>query len=87
MQTVPFIIYVLCFLTCIVCGFLLARTYHRTRVRLLLWSALCFCGLAVSNLFLLLDLIIFPDIDLLPIRAVATLAGLAVLLYGFVWES
>ncbi len=65
---------------------LLARGYRRTRVKLLFWSALCFVGLALNNLFLTLDTIVFPDINLMPLRRLPTGAALVVLLFGFIWE-
>jgi len=80
-------VYVLCFATSLVCVVLLARSYRRTRVPLLLWVGLCFAGLAGNNFFLLLDLIFFPTVDLLAVRQLAQLAALGVLLYGFIWKA
>ena len=53
----------------------------------LLWSALCFVGLSLNNALLVLDLLVFPDIDLRLPRLLAALAGLLFLLYGFIWEA
>ena len=61
------IIYGLCGLTSLLSAALLWRGYLRSRYRLLLWSALCFTGLTLSNLLLMLDKLIFPDVDLLPL--------------------
>lgn len=67
---------------------LLGRSYMRSRNRLLLWSALAFVGLALNNLVVVCDLIIWPvEVDLLPLRYLLALAGLGVLLYGFIWEA
>jgi hypothetical protein len=63
------------------------RTYRRGRARLLFWSALCFFFLAVGNILLFIDLIILPDYDLSVVRDCVTLAALAMLLYGLVWET
>jgi predicted transcriptional regulator len=83
----PFV-YVLCALTSGACMVLLAAQYRRKRSRLLFWSALCFVGLAVNNLLLFLDLVIFPtEIDLQLLRLVASAAALGVLLFGFIWET
>ena len=46
---VPTLVYLLCFLTSSICALLLGRSYARTRSRLLLWSAICFCLLALAN--------------------------------------
>jgi hypothetical protein len=62
------------------------RSYLRTRTRLLLWSAIAFVFLAVNNFFVLGDMILFPDFNLLPFRYVAALGAVCVLIYGFIWE-
>jgi hypothetical protein len=84
---VPAIIYLLCMATSAICAVLLGRTYHRTRSRLLLWTALSFALLALNNLFLVLDMLVFLKADLWPLRAISFQAALLVLLYGFIWES
>jgi hypothetical protein len=67
---------------------LLFRGYARTGVRLLLWSALCFIFLTTNNVILFLDTIVFPtQFDLRPFRLSAALAGVACLLYAFIWEA
>jgi len=82
------IVYLLCLATSLVCMLLLWRGYLRSRTSLLLWSALCFVGLALNNLLLFLDVVIFPvEVDLLPYRVATLLAGIGLLLYGFVWEA
>ena len=81
-------VYLLCALTSGVCMFLLGAQYKRTRSRLLFWSALCFVGLALNNLLLFLDLVIFPTaIDLQLPRLIASAAAVGVLLFGFIWET
>lgn len=81
------VIYSIITLTCLVCAVMLLRSYQRTHSHMLLWSGLCFAGLTVSNLFLVLDRIVYPDIDLSIIRLTAALVGLLLLLYGLIWES
>jgi hypothetical protein len=73
-------------LTSITCMVLLFRGYATSRVRLLLWSALCFVFLSANNLFLVLDLA-NPDTDLRPHRLVTALLGVSFLLYGFIREA
>ncbi|HVG24105.1 MAG TPA: DUF5985 family protein [Thermoanaerobaculia bacterium] len=80
-------IYILCALTSIFCAFLLARGYHRSGVRLLFWSALCFAGLALNNIVLLIDVSLLPDVDLTVWRAVPAVIGVLLLVYGLVWEA
>jgi len=87
MQSINFVLYLLAVLTCFACTALLWRSYKRTGLRLLLWSALCFVGLTASNLLLFFDLVIFLETDLRAWRLAAALTGLAFLLYGFLFES
>jgi hypothetical protein len=82
----PAIVYLLCFGTSSACAFLLARSYLRTGVRLLLWSAICFLFLAGNNLMVVLDLLVLPDVDLGVIRLSFAAVALSVLLFGFVWD-
>jgi len=81
-------VYLLCLATSVACAVLLARNYARTGVRLLLWSALCFAFLALNNLVVVFDILIFPTaVDLSIWRLAASLVGVSVLLFGFIWES
>lgn len=81
------IIYFLCTLTALTCAYLLLRSYLRQRFRLLLWSGLCFAGLAINNMLLVLDRIFLPEIDLSLVRLLSALIALLPLLYGLVWEE
>lgn len=69
------------------CALLLLRGYLRRRIRLLMWSAICFAGLTINNIALFIDLVIFPEIDLRIARLVPALAGMMFLLYGFIWDA
>ena len=80
------VVYVLCLLTSAACAWLLGRSYRRTGTRLLLWSSVCFLLLAGNNLLLVLDLLVFPDVDLRIARQLFGLAAVLVLLFGFIWD-
>ena len=82
----PAAVYFLCFLTSGACAYLLARNYWRTGTRMLMWSALCFAFLALNNAVVFIDALILPDIDLAVPRLGLSLAAVAVLLFGFIWE-
>lgn len=82
----PAAVFILCLATSAVCAGLLMRAYFRSRTRLLLWTALSFLFLAINNLFLVADMVIFPNIFLLPARQLTNAAAIGVLLYGFIWE-
>jgi hypothetical protein len=79
------LVYLLCALTALACAVLLLRGYARARVRLLLWSGLCFVGLFVNNALLVVDSHVVHDLSLF--RSLPALAGVSVLLYGLIWDA
>lgn len=81
------VIYFLCASTSLLCATLLCRGYLRTKYPLLFWSGLCFIGLTVNNLLVVLDRIILPDVDLLSWRLGATLISLLLMLVGLIWQE
>ena len=81
------VVYSLCALTSVTCALLLLRAWRASRVRLLMWSALGFTGLAVNNVLLFVDRVVVPARDLTLYRDVSGLAALALLLFGLIWES
>lgn len=83
----PFLVYVGCALTSILCALLLYRSYRTHRVRLLFWSCLCFCGLALNNVVLFIDLVVVPTADLGMARNAAALAAMLCLLVGLLWDA
>ena len=88
MEAFKFVLFLLAALTSFGCMVLLFRGYARTGVRLLLWSALCFIFLTVNNVALFFDTIVWPtQVDLRLLRLGAALAGVACLLYAFIWEA
>ena len=85
--TLKLILTLLASLTSLTCMVLLFRAYVGTGLRLLLWSALCFVCLTANNVLLFLDLVVFPEFDLRMFRLYTALAGVLLLLYGFLWEA
>jgi hypothetical protein len=79
-------VYVLCALSSAVCAVLLFRQYRAIPSELLLWSGLCFWGLALNNLLLVADRIVFPMIDFSLWRSLSALLAMLVLIFGFIWE-
>lgn len=79
--------HVLCAVTSVVCALLLTRAYLASRVRLLLWSALCFIGLGINNVLLVVDRQILPEVDLSLLRDVSGFIAVSILLFGLIWES
>jgi hypothetical protein len=80
-------VYVLCALTSITCAWLLFRGYRASRARLLFWSSLCFVGLAVNNVLLVLDQVLIPGLDLSLMRTGSALVAMTILLVGLIWEE
>ncbi|HEY0962656.1 MAG TPA: DUF5985 family protein [Pseudomonadales bacterium] len=82
------IVYVLGTLTTLLCAVLLLRGYAQGRVKLLLWSGLCFVGLTVSNVLVFVDLVLLSGVtDLYLARLCTASVAMLLLLYGLVWES
>lgn len=78
--------YFLCALTALACFALLWRGWRSNGAPLLFWSALCFAGLSLSNVLLVIDKLVLPtEVDLTPIRLVITLASVLLLVFGLVW--
>jgi hypothetical protein len=86
-------VYILCALTSLACAVLLWRGFSQSRARFLMWSSLCFVGLAINNILLFADRVVFPDVTHVAgvpfniLRSVAALIGLALLIYGLVWDA
>jgi hypothetical protein len=81
------IIYGLCALMAGLCTYLLLQAYRRGRYRLLLWSGICFAGLTLNNLLLVVDKLILPEVDLSSWRTLVALLAMGTLLYGLIWDT
>ena len=80
-------LYGLCALAALACALLLLRGYFASGARLLLWGGLCFVGLTLNNVLLVLDLLFVPTVDLFTWRNVTALASMAVLVWGLIWDA
>lgn len=80
-------VYILCAATSFLCAVLLLRSYWKTRVRLLLWSGLCFVGLTLDNALLYVDLVVLPDVPLGTWRRLPGFVSISLLIFGLVWEE
>jgi hypothetical protein len=81
------IIYALCALTSFLCTWLLLQAYARSRYKLLLWGGLCFAGLSLNNILLVLDKIFISWYDFSTWRIVTGLISFSILLYGLIWDK
>ena len=83
----PTAVYGLCLAASVLCAALLLRAWRQSRSRLLLWTATAFVFLSLNNLFLVADLVVFPEMFLWPWRQVSSVLAVGVLVYGFIWEA
>lgn len=82
------VVYFLCALTSLTCFVLLFRAWRATRARLLFWSALCFAGVTLNNMLLVIDRVFLPTtIDLSLWRLSVALIAVLLLVFGLVWEE
>lgn len=87
LESVKILVYVLCIGAGGVCAYLLLRGYWRSGTRLLLWSGICFAFLSLNSLAVLLEIVIYPSTDLRGLRSLASLAAVATMVFGLVWET
>jgi hypothetical protein len=80
-------VYLLCAVTSLTCALQLLRAWRAGRVPLLLWTAVCFAGLAVNNFLLVVDLVITTGTDLALARTLVALVAMVTLLYGLIWHG
>jgi hypothetical protein len=78
--------FLLCAVTSVVCLALLVRAYRAAGGRLVFWTAVCFAGLAISNVLLAIDEVIVPALNI-PWRRIPGAIGLVALAYGLVAEE
>ena len=88
MEIFKSVLFLLAIVTSLACTVLLFRSYMESRLRILLWSALCFVCLTANNVLLFVDVVMLPlDVDLRVARHSMALVGMLFLLYGFIRES
>ena len=82
------LIYVLCSITALICAVMLLLGSRRTGSRMLFWSGLCFAGLALTNLVVVVDALrLFPHENFSSLRLGSALLALMLLLYGLIFEE
>ena len=80
------LIYSLCTMTAVLCAWLLLQAYRRNGNRLLLWSGLFFILVAGNNVFLMIDKLVFPSLDLTAFRYIVAFIANVIFLFGLVFE-
>jgi hypothetical protein len=81
------LIYLLCALTALLCSWLLFKAYRNSGYKLLLWGGLCFAGLTLNNILVIIDKFLFPYVDLSTWRLLLALIAALVFLYGLIWDT
>jgi hypothetical protein len=79
--------YILCAATSMWAAVLLLMQYRRRPTRLLYWSALGFGGLALNNVLVVVDLLMFPGVDLTAARAFVAAIAMLVFMGGLISET
>lgn len=82
------VVYILCAVTSLACAVLLVRAYLSSKSALLLWSSVCFVGLFINNVVLVVDVVLTAnEVDLLLLRDMTNTASVLALVFGLVWSS
>jgi hypothetical protein len=81
------IVYLLCAITSLASAVLLFRAARGNAKRLLWASSISFVGMAINNVFLLVDALTPPEYALEAPANIAALASVLVLLVGLIWEA
>src|SRR5690349_12613969 len=83
----PGLVYILCAITSLASAFLLWRAARGSASRLLMWSCLCFLGMAVNNVLLFVNAATPEEIQVQTPANIAALASVLVLLVGLIWDA
>ena len=63
-----------------------AEWISKPKISAVALSGLCFVGLTLNNLLLVLDKVVLPDVDLSLWRLSVALIAMTILLYGLIWD-
>jgi hypothetical protein len=86
-MTMSEIIYGLCALTAALCAWLLLKAYANRKNILLFWSGVFFLIQTLNNILLMLDKVVFQNIDISVVRHLIALTAIATLLYGLIMRT
>lgn len=82
------VVYLLCTFTSLLCAIMLFRAFRKSQFRLLFWSSMGFTGFALSNILLIVDLLVFPDVTyIINFRSVPAVIGMVTMIYGLIMEE
>lgn len=82
------VVYLLCAFTSLLCAIMLFRAFRKSQFRLLFWSSMGFTGFALSNILLIVDLLVFPDVTyIINFRSIPAVIGMVTMIYGLIMEE
>ena len=81
------LVYILCAVTSLGSAILLLRAGLSRRNGLLFWSSFCFFAMALNNVLLYLNFVVYPDVDLLLPARFVTAVGIVLLNIGLIWHA
>ena len=82
------VVYLLCTFTSLLCAIMLFRAFRKSQFRLLFWSSMGFTGFALSNILLIVDLLVFPDVTyIINFRSIPAVIGMVTMIYGLIMEE
>lgn len=82
------VVYLLCAFTSFLCAILLFKAFRKNQFRLLFWSSMGFTGFAISNILLIVDLLVFPEVTyIIHFRSIPALVGMITMIYGLIMEE
>lgn len=81
-------VYLLCALTSILCAVMLLKAFRKSKARLLFWTCIGFAGIAINNILLVVDMIVFPEITtILDWRTLPAVICMTIMIYGLIIEE
>lgn len=83
----PGLVYLLGAAISVASGLLLLRAAAKQGGGLLLWSSVCFFGMAVNNVLMYLNFVVFVSVDLDVWPHVASLVSVVILNLALIWHA
>lgn len=82
------IVYLCCSIVSGTCAVLLFKNYLRVHARILLWISLSFALFTVNNIFVFVDIVVFPEIDMSGalVRHILLCLSALTMIVGLTWE-
>jgi hypothetical protein len=83
----PGLVYILCALTSLGSAVLLWRAVGKPGNGLLFWSGVCFLGMAINNVLMYIDSVLFPTFYMYELPNIVALVSIIILSLALIWHS